>query len=416
MGATSSINITDLVNIKNVSLLVNRAYIPHDPVSELFRKSKYILVGVKEYLSKVPPTIDINLPVVGFKVHKSYVMWTKFPIRVNDYWSYLYGFILGSYAKRKKRKITSPIKLLIEPQIFRFLKKYVFKELGITYGIEKREHGRIRVIIHSPATLILRLWDIEKGYFPDFINHFKATEGYLNTNKLVVSDVQKFTAQVRFSNEILAKQILEILRKSNIHAKITKNAIQIYGKKNLTKLYDTFIIIHPRNASKLFFQKELKKRPFLRVVLSLLDADLRKTLYFISWKNTTSIRTIAKYLHIEEDKVKKLVTVLEKMGFCQILKGDFGDIVVYTPSAAKATILNTLKRRIESIKDIISTQSYEYYVCNNCGSIYSFSKASDMNFKCDICGTTLTRKELTIGVYKSLKGLLARLEKLVRKM
>ncbi|MEQ9715925.1 MAG: hypothetical protein ABGF52_10375 [Candidatus Asgardarchaeum sp.] len=415
MDLNGRIDITDLKSYKNVYVLVNKSYIRKD-VSDLFSRAKYILLEVNEYLKNVSSSVDPNFPVVGFKIHKSYIMWTRFPIIPNEYWSYFYGLVLGSSIRLERRNITQPIKILIEPQVLRFLKKYVFRQLGITYGIEKRELGRVRVIIHAAPSLILSLWRIQERKIQPFLDTYKVVEGYLNSNKFIVQEPQKATGFIRSESKELLSQISEYFNKLKISHTIKDCEIQIFGSKNLQRIYNKFIIILPKVASRLFFVKECTKRRFLRKITKILSKNDREILYFIAWKNQTSIRTIARYLHMDIDTAYQIALHLEKLGFCQILKGDFGDIVVYTPNNAKGLIAEFIRSRIEKLKEIIDSRSLEYYYCPSCNEYYSFSRATNLNFKCEICNKPLIRKEVTPGFYKSLRGIIGRLENTLREI
>jgi len=394
MEEDGSITLLDLAEEKNAYVVVRREYLIKD-VGDLL-KTPTVLINASEYLSMVSEKISPEIPVLGFKIHRSYVMWCKFPIKPNLDWSYLYGIVLGSQSGYTK----GTLKLTVEPSVARYLKKEILKRLKVTYSIEVRRLGNIRIVLHTPVTFILKRWKIDEGIIPKFINIHKAVEGYLNTRALKVRHPEKSEAEI-YGPQPLLQQIHNYLSEIEIQSKLSERSIRINGKRNLSKLYESFMIVHPTNGARLIYFEEAKKRKYLFYALKKIPLEYRDIFYFLIWKNKITINTLAKYLHLSQDFVADALDYLKTLRLVDLSPGYFGLQVTYTPDGFKGIVAEEANEKLKAIENILQSQSLEYYVCNVCGKLYSFKKASDMNFKC--CGTLMQRIEINTNTLRSLK-------------
>ena len=409
MDTSGEITVYDLREIKDIHIIASRDYIIKD-VGDLL-KTDNVILPVEDYLKLVPPKFDIHLPIKGFRIRRSYIMWTKFPIKPNDLWSYFYGIVLGgTRALPKKKKV---FKISVEPTVSRYLRKIVFKELGICYGIENREKFYPRLVLYAPVRLILDLWNIEKGVIPDFLNMHKVIEGYFNTDKFHVRHPKKKEALVFGKTELL-KQIKEFLESKNISASYTIDRLRISGSENLEKLLDLFIILRPKTGARLRFFEELRKRKYLQYAQEIIPKDLLDLLYFIAWKETTSIKTLARYFLMDRDTLFDNLEELESLGLVFLLPGGFDYTVKYNPNGFKHVVIDELRKRIEDREKTIKSTALEFYVCKTCGRYYTFDEAVKKQFKC--CNKPLVRKEMTLTRYVALKAAITKRKKVIEKL
>lgn len=401
MEKDGTITVKDLAENSRAYIIARREYLAKD-VGDLL-KTPTVIIRAKDYLSMIPSNISPEIPVVGFRIRNSYVMWTKFPIKPNLYWSYFFGLALGS----KSGKVGDIIKLTIEPNIMRYLKKEVLKKLKIVYGIEVRKLGMVRLIIPTSCAFILHKWGIDKDEIPPFLNKHKVIEGYLNSNALKVRHPEKSEAEIygkitlleQISNYLNAIEIPSILKERTTLAK--GNVLRITGRKNVVGLLKKFIIIHPINVSRLMFLQEITHKKYLSYALKYIPLKYRDILYFIAWKNKISFGTIVKYLHLPEHYVAKGLDLLKKIRLIEISPGHFGLHITYTPDHFKGIVFSEVTDKLHGIEEILSSHALEFYVCDKCGRYYSFDKASEIEFTC--CGKPLKHQKLTTKTFRVLK-------------
>ena len=409
MGSSGEITVYDLNKIKDVQIIANREYLIKD-VGDLL-KTENVILPVKDYLKAVPSKFDIHLPIKGFRIRRSYVMWTKFPIRPNKLWSYFYGIVLGGTRVLPQKK--KNFKISVEPTVSRYLRKIVFKELGICYGIENRKNLYPRLVLYAPVRIILDFWEINKGIIPDFLDAHKVIEGYFNTDKFHVRHPRKKEALVFGKTELL-KQIKDFLEGIDIHVSHKADRLRISGSANIEKLLDSFIILRPKTGARLRFFKELKKRKYLQYAQEIIPKDLLDLLYFIAWKETSSVKTMARYFLLDRDTLFNRLEELENMGLIFMMPGSFDYIVKYNPDGFKHVVIDELRKRIKDREKTIKATALEFYVCSVCGRYYTFDEAVKKQFKC--CDKPLIRKEMTLTRYTALKAAITKRKKVIENL
>ena len=409
MDTSGEITVYDLENIKDVHIIASRDYIIKD-VSDLF-KTDNVMLPIKDYLKLVPSRFDIHLPIKGFRIRRSYIMWAKFPIKPNNLWSYFYGIVLGGTRDLPRKK--KVFKISVEPTISRYLRKIVFKELGICYGIENREILYPRLVIYAPVRLILDFWGINKGIIPNFLNIHKVIEGYFNTDKFHVRHPKKKEALVSGKKELLM-QIRSFLESKGIEVSFTINRLRISGSNNIEKLLDLFMIIRSKTGARLRFFEELKRRKYLQYAQDIIPKNLLDLLYFIAWKEKMSAKTLARYFLMDRDILFNKLEELEDLGLVFLTAGGFDFIVKYNPDGFKHVVIDELRKRIKDREKTIKSTSLEFYICKECGRYYTFDEAVKKRFKC--CGKPLVRKEMTLTRYVALKAAITKRKKIIEKL